>query len=119
MLFCNVFVFQLTVLLTLVRDYYSSVDRGAVYRDERASLSVSLRVCLAANISTRLIFIIFVHVTAVVFTLYNPLYDRLHRVCALLYVATQCIDMPTARMLFAVAVVCRQSRYAVHARCRR
>jgi len=26
-----------------------------------------------------------------VFTLYNPLYDRLHRVCALLYVAAQCI----------------------------
>jgi len=25
MLFCNVFVFQLTVLLTLVRDYYYSV----------------------------------------------------------------------------------------------
>ena len=55
-----------------------------------------------------------------VLTLYNPLYNRLNRVCALLYVATQCIDMPTARMLFAVVVVvCRQSRYAVHARCRR
>ena len=37
-----------------------------------------------------------------VFTLYNPLYNRLHRVCALLYVAAQCIDVPTARMLFAV-----------------
>jgi len=39
-----------------------------------------------------------------VFTLYNPLYNRLHRVCALLYVAAQCIDMPTAQMLFAVVV---------------
>ena len=29
--------------------------------------------------TTRLIFTIFVHVTAVVFTLYNPLYDRLRR----------------------------------------
>ena len=54
MLFCNIFVFQLTVLLTLVRDHYYSVDRGAVYCDERVSLSVCLRVCLSANISPEL-----------------------------------------------------------------
>ena len=45
MLFCNVFVFQLTLLLTLVRDYYYSVDRGAVYCDERVSLFVCVLVC--------------------------------------------------------------------------
>ena len=50
MLFCNIFVFQLTVLLTLVRDHYYSVE----YCDERVSLSVCLRVCLSANISPEL-----------------------------------------------------------------
>ena len=64
MLFCNIFVFQLTVLLTLVRDHYYSVE----YCDERVSLSVCLRVCLSANISPELHVrssTIFVHVTAV------------------------------------------------------
>ena len=47
MLFCSVFVFELTVLLTLVRDHYSSVDSGARYCDERVS------VCLSACLSVR------------------------------------------------------------------
>ena len=54
MLFCSVFVFELTVLLTLVRDHYSSVAGGAQYCDERVSLSVCLRVCLSASISPEL-----------------------------------------------------------------
>jgi len=54
MLFCKAFVFELTVLLTLVRDHYSSVVGGARYRDERVSLSVCLRVCLSASISPEL-----------------------------------------------------------------
>ena len=64
MLFCNIFVFQLTVLLTLVRDHYYSVE----YCDERVSF-----VCLSACLSVREhisrttlpIFTIFVHVTAI------------------------------------------------------
>ena len=65
MLFCNVFVFQLTLLLTLVRDYYYSVDRGAVYCDERVSLSACLSVREHISRTTRQIFTIFEHVTAV------------------------------------------------------
>ena len=48
MLFCNAFVFELTFLLTLVRDHYSSVVGGAQYCDERVSL-----VCLSACLSVR------------------------------------------------------------------
>jgi len=66
MLFCSVFVFELTVLLTLVRDRYSSVAGGARYCDERVSQFVCLRVSLSAGVSfrtTSLITKFFVHVT--------------------------------------------------------